>query len=93
MHNVLEICDYIVEFSNPFYFKLSCPCLSFVQRLCQTSMFELFFILSYLASSNSFLFSMCLQDLVQGFDQEVAAVVMARLASYKMEMEVTHVLC
>ena len=32
------------------------------------------------------------QDLVQGFDQEVAAVVMARLASYKMEMEVVHVL-
>lgn len=29
-----------------------------------------------------------LQDLVQGFDQEAAAVVMARLASYKMEMEV-----
>ncbi|XP_042060408.1 protein transport protein SEC23-like [Salvia splendens] len=27
------------------------------------------------------------EDLVQGFDQEVAAVVMARLASYKMEME------
>lgn len=32
--------------------------------------------------------SMCLQDLVQGFDQEAAAVIMARLASYKMEMEV-----
>ncbi|KAL1535670.1 Protein transport protein S23 E [Salvia divinorum] len=27
------------------------------------------------------------EDLVQGFDQEVAAVVMARLASFKMEME------
>ncbi|KAL0403771.1 UNVERIFIED_CONTAM: protein transport protein SEC23 [Sesamum radiatum] len=27
------------------------------------------------------------EDLIQGFDQEVAAVVMARLASYKMEME------
>ncbi|XP_042030278.1 protein transport protein SEC23-like [Salvia splendens] len=27
------------------------------------------------------------EDLVQGFDQEVAAVVMARLASYKMEIE------
>ncbi|CAI9777007.1 unnamed protein product [Fraxinus pennsylvanica] len=27
------------------------------------------------------------EDLVSGFDQEVAAVVMARLASYKMEME------
>ncbi|XP_042027528.1 protein transport protein SEC23-like [Salvia splendens] len=27
------------------------------------------------------------EDLVQGFDQEVAAVVMSRLASYKMEME------
>ncbi|XP_042065137.1 protein transport protein SEC23-like isoform X1 [Salvia splendens] len=27
------------------------------------------------------------EDLVQGFDQEVAAVIMARLASYKMEME------
>lgn len=29
------------------------------------------------------------QELVQGFDQETAAVVVARLASYKMEMEVT----
>lgn len=52
-------------------------------------MFELLFILSYSANPSSFLFSMRLQDLVQGFDQEVAAVVMARLASYKMEMEVT----
>lgn len=28
------------------------------------------------------------QDLVQGFDQETAAVVIARLTSHKMEMEV-----
>lgn len=27
---------------------------------------------------------------MQGFDQEAAAVVMARLASYKMELEVNH---
>lgn len=37
------------------------------------------------------------QELVQGFDQEAAAVVMARLASYKMEMEVSsldyHLFC
>ena len=31
---------------------------------------------------------MTLQDLVQGFDQETAAVVIARLTSHKMEMEV-----
>lgn len=31
---------------------------------------------------------MILQDLVQGFDQETAAVVIARLTSHKMEMEV-----
>lgn len=29
-----------------------------------------------------------MQELVQGFDQETAAVVMARLCSHKMEMEV-----
>lgn len=39
---------------------------------------------------NIFLFAMYMQDLIQGFDQEAAAVVMARLASYKMEMEVTY---
>ena len=31
---------------------------------------------------------MILQDLIQGFDQETAAVVIARLTSHKMEMEV-----
>lgn len=30
-----------------------------------------------------------LQDLIQGFDQETAAVVMARMVSFKMETEVT----
>lgn len=38
---------------------------------------------------NAFLIAVYMQDLIQGFDQEAAAVVMARLASYKMEMEVT----
>lgn len=36
----------------------------------------------------SIYFYLFLQELVQGFDQETAAVVMARLASYKMENEV-----
>lgn len=31
-----------------------------------------------------------LQDLIAGFDQEAAAVVMARLVSFKMETEVTN---
>lgn len=31
---------------------------------------------------------MVLQELVQGFDQETAAVVIARMTSHKMEMEV-----
>lgn len=32
------------------------------------------------------------QDLIAGFDQEAAAVVMARLVSFKMETEVTFIL-
>lgn len=34
-----------------------------------------------------------LQELVQGFDQETAAVVMARLTSLKMEIEVCFLFC
>lgn len=34
-----------------------------------------------------------LQELVQGFDQETAAVVMARLTSLKMEIEVFYKFC
>ena len=33
------------------------------------------------------------QELVQGFDQETAAVVMARLTSLKMEIEVCFLFC
>jgi hypothetical protein len=34
-----------------------------------------------------------LQELVQGFDQETSAVVMARLTSLKMEIEVFYKFC
>lgn len=88
---VMQSCGYLIQM-----FALTCIyCVylwRFLKDICLFSNYWLYRTLEILKSINNRIFNYLhycvIQELVQGFDQETAAVVMARYASLKMETDV-----